>query len=1241
MKNREMLQHLPAEVSTELSLNYLVLTLKHHKCMENKIFRVMKLALTTLFIFTTGLLASVRSQNMRIDFILNNAKTYNILEEIEKQTDYLFIYNVEEVDLERRISITASNQTVTEILSNIFKNTDTIYKIEGKNIFLMRKEVNRDSSPQQSKKGITGTVIDKNGEPIIGANVLIKGTSIGTITDFNGKYTLEVPENAIIQISYIGYLSQDINVNGKKEITVRLAEDTQSLDEVVVVGYGTQKKGEVASAISSIKSENFIKTPSTDPAQLIKGQVPGLSIITPDANPTSTSEISLRGITTLKASASPLVLIDGIPGDLNSVSPDDIQQIDVLKDGSAAAIYGTRGTNGVILITTKNTLGEMPTEVDVNAYISTQQIIKRLPFMNADEYRQRVKEGVAGAQDDGATTDWLDQVTRTPFTQIYNISLRGGSRTTNYVASFEYRGLNGLIKRTNNQMYYPRIEITHRMFNNKLKLNASLSGYKQSYFSGSDGGSYNSEVYRNALIYNPTTPVYNAEGKYSESTKNEYYNPVAMLNEVEGENQATNLRMFGNITYTPIEGLDIKYLVSSNTYNQTRGYYETQNHKSTWRDGKNGYASRGTTRKAQDLSELTVQWRKTLLEDHSFTLLAGYSWQKDTYQNYYMQNYDFPSDDYTYNNMETGQALKDGKATEFSEANESRLIGYFGRLNYSYKGKYMLAASIRHEGSTKFGADHKWGNFPSVSGAWNIKGENFLKDIEELSTLKLRAGFGITGTVPDDPYMSLNTWQKDTYQNYYMQNYDFPSDDYTYNNMETGQALKDGKATEFSEANESRLIGYFGRLNYSYKGKYMLAASIRHEGSTKFGADHKWGNFPSVSGAWNIKGENFLKDIEELSTLKLRAGFGITGTVPDDPYMSLNTLDFGTYVYYNGLYIKTIRPDSNANPDLRWEKKKEVNIGIDFGFLDDRISGNIDYYNRKTEDLLWDYTVPSPPYLYSSMVANAGSMRNSGIEVGITAIPIQTKDFQWTTSTNYSTNKNKLLSLSNDQFISSGYSDKGSTGEPLQTTTHRIQEGEPIGNFWGYKTIDIDDNGHWIIEGADGNPKPISEQQPTDKQVIGNGLPKHYLNWNNSISWKGFDFSVTMRGAFGFDILNMPRLQYGAPVMLARGNVLNEAFDTKFGNSPLAIDQELQYVSYYIEKGNYWKIDNITLGYTFNFNTWIKRLRIYGTVSNLATITGYSGIDPEVSLSGLTPGVDNKNRYPSTRTYTFGVSIKF
>lgn len=1063
-----------------------------------------------------GQAASQPGNTAQISLEVKDVTVEYVLNEIEAMSNYHFLYNHKLINVDRKVSLSVNEKDIDSVLSVLFQGTDITYQMNGEQIVLSRNSlINSENTlygsidSQQQTKIVTGIITDKTGEPVIGANIVVKGTTNGTISGMDGRFSLEVPDNAVLQVSYIGYLTRDIIVNNQKEISVRMVEDTQSLEEVVVVGYGTQKKGEVASAISSIKSENFIKTPSADPAQMIKGQVPGLTITTPDANPTSTSEISLRGITTLKASAAPLVLIDGIPGDLNSVSPDDIQQIDVLKDGSAAAIYGTRGTNGVILITTKNVQGEMPTEVDVNAYISTQQIVKTLPFMDAAEMRQRVAEGVPGAQDDGANTDWLDEVTRTPFTQIYNISLRGGSKNTNYVASFEYRGLNGLIKRTNNQVYYPRVEITHRMFNNKLKLNASLSGYKQTYFSGSDGGSYNSEVYRNALIYNPTTPVYQPDGSYSESTKNEYYNPVALLNEVEGENQATNLRMFANITYTPIEGLDIKYLVSSNTYNQVRGYYESQQHKSTWRDGKNGFASRGTTRRTQDLSELTVQWRETLFEDHSFTLLAGYSWQKDHYQNYWMQNYDFPSDDYTYNNM----------------------------------------------------------------GA--------------------------------------------------------------------GQALKDGKGAESSEANESRLIGYFGRLNYSYKGKYMFAASIRHEGSTKFGADHKWGNFPSVSGAWNIKGEDFMQDINALSILKIRAGYGITGTVPDSPYMSLNTLNFDSYVYFNNQWIKTIRPSSNANPDLRWEKKKEVNVGLDFGFFEDRITGNIDYYNRKTEDLLWDYTVPSPPYLYSSMVANAGSMRNQGVEIGITAVPVQTKDFQWTTSMNYSHNKNELLSLSNDQFVSSGYSDQGSTGEPLQTTTHRIQEGQPIGNFWGYKTIDIDENGHWIIEGADGNPKPISEQQPTDKQIIGNGLPKHYLNWNNSLNWKGFDLNITMRGAFGFDILNMPRLQYGSPVMLARGNVLTEAFDTKFGKVPLAVDQELQYVSYYIEKGNYWKIDNVTLGYTFNFDTWIKRLRIYGQVSNLATITGYSGIDPEVSISGLAPGVDNKNRYPSTRTYTLGVSVKF
>lgn len=964
---------------------------------------------------------------------------------------------------------------------------------------------------QQKSNKIKGTILDKSGEPIIGANVVVKGTTNGTITDIDGNYTLDVPENSILQISYIGYLTQDIPIGNNSTITVRLVEDTQNLDEVVVVGYGTQKKGEVASAISSIKSENFVKVPTADVGQLIRGQVAGLSVVSPDANPVGSSQITLRGNATLISTATPLVLIDGIPGDMNSVSPDDIEQIDVLKDGSAAAIYGTRGTNGVILITTKNAKGEMPTEVDVNAYLATQQITKKLAFFSPDEYRNLAAQGKPGAQNDGSSTNWLDEVMQTPLTQIYNISLRGGTKTTNYVASFEYRGIEGIIKRTKNEMFYPRIEVTHRMFKNMLKINASLSGYRQSYFAGSDDDNgYNKEVYRNAITYNPTTPVRDQNGKWSESpSKTDYLNPVALLEEVEGQNQATTLRMFASATLTPIEGLDIKYLVSSNTYNQIRGYYETTDHIASYKNGRTGFASRGSKRKVDDLSELTASWKKTLFNDHTFTLLGGYSWMRTNYQFFWMQNFNFPSDDYTYNGMGTGQALKDGRANEFSEQKENMLIGYFGRLNYSYKGKYMFAASVRHEGSSKFGANHKWGTFPSASAAWSIKNEGFMEDVKVLSQLKLRAGYGITGTEPGDPYMSLNT------------------------------------------------------------------------------------------------------------------------------------LNFGTYVYYNGSFIKTTRPSSNANPNLRWERKKEANVGVDFGFLEDRLSGTIDYYNRTTDDLLWRYKVPLPPYLYADMTANGGSVRNQGVEVSLSAVPVMTKNWQWQTSMNYSTNKSELLTLSSDQYISNGYSDEGWLPEPMQMATHRIQEGEPIGNFYGYKSIDIDEKGHWIIEGADGKAKPITEQVPDDKKVIGNGLPKHYLNWNNSVRFKNFDLNVTMRGAFGFDILNVAKLQFGAPIMLTRGNILNTSYDKVYDKVPLADDQGLQYVSYYVEKGDYWKIDNVTLGYTFNFNTWVKRLRVYGTISNLATITGYSGIDPEVGISGLTPGIDDKSRYPAARAYTLGVSVKF
>lgn len=1079
-------------------------------CPENPEFkllpRIMRISIFLLFCCVFSLMAkNGYSQNAVVTINRNNVQLEVILNEIESQTDYLFIYK-DGVNVKSHKSIQVNNRPVSEVLTTLLAGTSIAYKLEGNHIILTQ---NKASITQQEL--ITGVVTDGKGEQLVGVTIMLKGTTRGTITDADGRFSLQAEIGNKLMISYVGYTPQEIMIKDKKSLRIIMQEDIKSLNEVVVIGYGTQKKGEVASAISSVKSDNFIKVPSPDAAQMIRGQVAGLSIVSPDANPLSSSELSLRGITTLLSSTSPLVLIDGIPGSLNTVSPDEIAQIDVLKDGSAAAIYGTRGTNGVIIVTTKSVKGEMPTTVDVNAYLSVQQIVRKLPMMTAAQYREKAKQGLQGAIDYGGNVDWLDEITQTPISQVYNISLRGGSRTTNYTASFEYRSLEGIIKRSDNQIIYPRIEIVHRMFNDKLKINAGMNGSLKKYFDGSDGGGYKTDVYAGAIQFNPTDPIKDENGNWKERSINDYLNPLALLWEADGENKETNLRMFANLVLTPIEGLDIKYTASSNRFNQIRGYYETKKHSSTTKYGKNGYASRGTQYTYDNLSELTAQYNKTLFKDHYLTLLAGYSWMKSGYEDFWMQNWDFPSDDYTYNSMQSGQALRDGRANE-----------------NSYKSENML-------------------------------------------------------------------------------------------------------------------VGYFGRFNYSYKGKYILSASVRREGSSKFGDNYKWGTFPAVSVAWNIKEENFLRSMDFLSSLKLRAGFGITGTEPGNPYMSLNVLSFGDYTYFGNSWIKAIRPDSNTNPDLRWEKKEEINIGLDLGFFDERLTGSIDFYRRNTKDLIWNYNVPSPPYIFSTITANGGSMRNSGIEVSLQALPIKNNDFQWITNINYSTNSNKMLSFSDDKFTAGTYRDEGWTGSPIQQPTHRIEEGQPFGNFWGYKTIDIDDNGHWIIEDKDGNPKPIVEAQSSDKKVIGNGLPKHYLNWNNTFRYKNFDLGITMRGAFGFQIWNTAEAFHASPAMFTAGwNAMEKAFEPVYGKKPLAFDQALAYVSYYIENGNYWKIDNLTLGYTYNTKVnWLNNIRFFGSISNLAVITGYNGIDPETPISGMSPGVDNRYRYPSARTYTFGVSFKF
>lgn len=964
-----------------------------------------------------------------------------------------------------------------------------------------------------AQQKVTGKVKDSSGEPVIGASVVVKGNNtMGTITDFDGNFMLDVPTKSVLVISYIGYVTQEVPTAGKKSLEIILKEDTKTLDEVVVIGYGTQRKGDVTSSVASVKADNFVKGAVKDVGQLIQGKVAGLAITNPNGDPTGSTQIRLRGTNTIGgANTAPLVLIDGIPGELGTVAPEDVESVDVLKDGSAAAIYGTRGTNGVILITTKQAKGVDINQVEYNGYVSTSLIAKKLDMLNADEFRTLYPD-----QDHGADTDWIDEISRTPISHVHNLSLMGGNSKTNYIANLNYASRQGIMKKSDFESFQGRIEVTHRMFDDKLKLKFGLFGKKNQMESTTSGGSFRGWVYGQATRRNPTDPVRNEDGTWNENvSKFEYENPLALLYEAEGNVKKTQLRYNGNIVYNPIKDLTLSAVFSYIRDNMNRGYGETLSHISALRDGLAGWSSVGAYTKMEKLMELTAQYNKEI-GAHKFSVLGGYSYNETDFEELWIDNYGFQDD-------------------------------YFG--------------------------------------GWH--------------------------------------------------------------NIGIGSALKDGKANIGSKKTPTNLIGFFGRATYSFKNRYLLMGALRYEGASQlWGTDNAWGLFPSVSVGWRITEEAFMKNQKIFDDLKLRVGYGVTGSQPKDPFLGVAMLKYGSYAFVNGNWIQTIVPASNPNPDLKWEEKKETNIGLDFVSWGGRLSGSIDYYNRDVDGLIYEYGVPTPPNLYNKTMANGGTMRNRGVEVLVTVVPVQNKDFEWSTTGTFSLNSNKLISLSGSIFKSDyDYFNTGTVEYSGQVAdSHRVQVGESIGNFYGFKVVDIDSEGRWIYEDRNGelvNYKDFTHA-PEDKHVIGNGLPKWYAGWNNTLRYKNFDLNVTMRGAFGFQIINGGRMNYENVKNSRFENRLKSVNDLVFGKHTLSPEVEPEFNSYYVEDGDYWKIDNITLGYSFGqVGKYIKSLRVYGSVLNALTITGYKGIDPEVSTDGLTPGYDTRDRYPSVRSFTFGVNVKF
>ena len=943
---------------------------------------------------------------------------------------------------------------------------------------------------------ISGKVLDEFGEGAIGVNVVEKGTFNGVTTNVDGTYSITVSNpQAVLQFSFVGYRTKEAVVAGQTVIDMTMEVSSVDLQEVVVVGYGTQTRREITGSVTSVSEEQFRVGVTRNATDLLQGKVAGLHIYSGSGSVGSGVTMRLRGISTLRNDRGPFIVIDGVPGgDLNSVAPQDIESISVLKDAAAAAIYGSRSAGGVILITTKRGSAAR-SQVSYTGYVAVSLLANKPDLMSADQYRAFKKErgqDISAFDRYGASTDWIDEITRTGFSQNHSISLSGGSSKSNYRVSYNYLQNEGILRDDAIERHNFQFQFQQRAINDRLRI--SLSG------AGNIRNRNEHNGYNIVLAYTmlPVFPVKLSDGSWFDSREYDMGNPVRNQQYNQRERQHTVFYGNGELMFTIIDGLDIKTRLYKRRSMEDRSYF---NHSETQagRDN-NGWAERRSERSDTDLMEWILEYNKSF-GNHKFNALAGYSWEE--------------------NNWTMGRASNRDFVT-------------------------------------------------------NIIGSN-----------SLQSGQGIRPT-----------------------------------DVESSRTM-------------SRLISFFGRLNYSFEERYMLTAILRRDGSSKFGADNKWGIFPSVSAAWGLSQEDFMAGATWLDDLKLRVGWGVTGNQDGlDEYRTLQAYGTDRTYYDNGAWRTAYVINRNPNPALKWEQTASFGIGIDFAILNGQLSGTIDWYNRKTSDMLYTYPVPSPPYMFTSMMANVGDMTNTGIEFALNWNVIRNRDFSWNTSVTLDHNKNELTRLSNEQYTMQSIQEGDAWIRGGSSNyTHRIEEGRPVGSFYGWKCEGIDANGRYIFKdlNEDGS---ITEE---DRTWIGEATPKLTYGWNNSFRYKNWDLSFFVRGTIGNKVMNHARMAYAQPS--ASGNMFNDPLTFQLNEVP-------KYSSFYVEDGSHLRFDNFVLGYTFNTRNlnWIERARVYVSGQNVFVIHKVNGPDPETDMgrnNGLAPGILDREFYPKAHTYSIGVNLVF
>ncbi|MBM6805578.1 TonB-dependent receptor [Bacteroides caecicola] len=980
---------------------------------------------------------------------------------------------------------------------------------------------------------VTGVVKDNMGEAVIGANVVVKGTTNGTITDFDGNFTLTANKGDIIVISFIGYQPQELPAAAN--MNVILKDDSQLLDDVVVIGYGTVKKDDATGSVTAIKPDKISKGITTSPQDMITGKIAGVNVVSTGGTPGAGATIRVRGGSSLNASNDPLIVIDGLAMDndgvkgmsnpLSLVNPNDIETFTVLKDASATAIYGSRASNGVIIITTKKGSAGSAPKVSYDGNVSFGKLRSKLDVMTGDEYREYVTnlygEEKLPHELGTANTDWQDEIYRTAISHDHNITISGGLKNMPYRVSLSYTNQNGIIKTSNFERFTASVNLAPAFFDNYLKFNInakSMVAWNQY----ADGG-----VVGSAITMDPTRPVYDNStnvfgGYYQWSTKAEFNNPDWLLtkNSLAPQN--------------PVALLDLK---------------DDQAKSKSF------------------IGNIEVDYKFHFLPDLRIHANLG---------------------------------------ADYSEGRQTTIIS-----PYSYSNNY-----------------YGW-NGTSYEYKYNLSGSAYLQYIKDFNEGK----------------HALDVMVGMEEQHFHRTGYEIGQG----TDPVTGDAYDERKRDNTAYGYHSTLLSYFGRINYTFLNRYLLTATLRQDGTSRFDSNNRWGTFPSFAFGWKMKEESFLQDVDFLSDLKLRLGWGITGqqnlsNTMDFPYMALYTANREfAYLPMGDQYLTTLRPGA-YNPDLKWEETTTWNAGIDFGFLNGRITGTLDYYYRETNDLINTVYIPTGMNFSNMLTSNVGSLRNQGVEFSINAKPIVTDDFVWDLGYNITWNNNKITKLTasddSDYYVATG-GISTATGSTIQA--HKV--GYAASSFYVYQQV-YDENGK-PVENTFVDRNHDGMINDSDRYIYKKPSADVLMGLTSKMTYKNWDFSFAFRASIGNYVYN--------DVLANRSDVSTTGIWSTSGfysNRPTAaLDLGFSgvgnyYMSdYFVQNASFLRCDNITLGYSFQnlFKTNGYNGvggRIYATVQNPFVITGYDGLDPEVQGSADTPGIDN-NIYPRPVTFLIGLSLQF